>query len=100
MAYNRRRGGFGGGGRFNNGGSYRAGPGSIDVWQYSPGSNGPLPLQTQQIEYLPLTLPMDIHLINKLLTLTNTMVTINRMCVMQIIFRCFHLLMMNVDNKF
>lgn len=107
MAYNRRSGGGGyggygsggggfgggGGGRFNNGGGYRAGPSSVNPWQTSSGSNGPLPRQTQQGGHPPPTLAMASNLLNKLLTSSNSMVTMNRLCVNQIFVRFFHLLM-------
>jgi len=95
MAYNRRSGGgyggygsggggYGGGGgggagggRYNNGGGYRAGGGSVNPWQSSPGSSGPLPRQSQGGHPPPAQLAIASNIISKLLTSSNSMVTIN-----------------------
>jgi len=91
MAYNRRSGGgyggygsggggYGGGaggGRYNNGGGYRAGGGSVNPWQASPGASGPLPRQSQQGHHPPAQLAIASNIISKLLTSSNSMVTIN-----------------------
>jgi len=88
MAYNRRSGGgfggYGGGGagyggaRYNNGGGYRAGGGSVNPWQSTSGTSGPLPRQSQQGGHPPpAQLAMASNIISKLLTSSNSMVTIN-----------------------
>lgn len=112
MAYNRRSGGgyggygsggggYGGGGgggagggRYN-GGGYRAGGGAVNPWQSSPGSGGPLPRQPQQGGHPPpAQLAMASNIISKLLTSSNSMVTINFcLFIVQIIGRLSRLFM-------